>query len=110
MNVIKFTPHSNREDFEESWQAFDNGAAIDLTGATIVFAARDPDSKAQVLNASTDDGGITIATTTFTIEFSVDDVHGLCAKEYEVGCTISMGGTTSQFFVGSLPIVDGVVS
>lgn len=109
MNVIKFTPHSNREDFSESWQALDeDNVAIDLTGATIVFSARDPETKSEVLRADTSDG-ITIVTTTFTLAFSVDDVSSLCAKEYDVGCTIKLNSVTTQFFVGTLPIVDGVV-
>lgn len=108
MNVIKFTPHSNRADFSESWQAFEDGVAIDLTGATIVFSARDPDTKSVVLSADTSDG-ITISTTTFTLAFSVSDLSALDAKEYEVGCTIEIDDFVTQFFVGTLPIIDGIV-
>lgn len=110
MNVIKFSPHSNRESFNESWEASEDGEPIDLTGATIVFMARDPETDSQALSASTDDGGIVISATTFALSFSVDDVHGLEPKEYNVGCTIEIDDFTTQFFVGTLPIVDGVVS
>ena len=110
MNEIKFNPFSNRERFEESWSALEDGDEIDLTGATIVFCARDPETNAAVLNGSTETGEITISTTAFTLEFPESTMHALCAKEYKVGCTIDLDGEGPvQFFVGTLPIVDGVV-
>jgi hypothetical protein len=109
ISIIKFTPHSNRADFSESWQALDEtGTAIVLTDATIVFSARDPDDGTEVLSADTNDG-ITISTTTFTLAFDKDDLSALVAKEYDVGCTIEIDDFTTQFFIGTLPIVDGVV-
>lgn len=109
MNVIKFAPHSNRADFSESWQALDeNNDPIDLTGATIVFRAQDKNSS-DVLSGSTTGGEITISTTTFTLAFAVADVSDIDPGEYEVGCTIEIDDFVTQFFVGTLPIVDGVV-
>lgn len=110
MNEIKISPTSNRETYEESWSAMDeNGDEIDLTGATIVFEVRDPQSRSPSLSASTGDG-ITIATTVFTVRFEVASMRDLCAKDYDVGCTIELNGDTTQFFVGKFPVVDGVVS
>lgn len=111
MNQVKFSPLSNRETWVESFQAIDeDDAAIDLTGATIVYEVRHPQTKESMLSGSTDGGEITISTTTFTITFEVEDVRDLCALEYEVGCTIEIDDVTTQFFVGTLPVVDGVVS
>lgn len=112
MNQIKFNPYSNREIFSESWNALDDdGTEIDLTGADIVFCARDPEGGSPVLNASTAAGNITISTVTFTVEFTEAQMRTLCAKEYDVGCTIDRTGDGPvQFFVGTLPIVDGVVT
>lgn len=109
-HTIIFEPQSNRADFEQSWQALDeNGEAIDLTGATITFTARDPQGGGETLSASTEGGEIVIDTTTFTISLGKSLLRNLCAKNYNVGCTIEQDGFTEQFFVGSLPIYDGVV-
>lgn len=102
---------SNREDFIRSFQALDeDGEAIDLTGATIVFSIEDKDTKDEELGATTDDGTITISTTTFTINIPVATVRGVdCAKEYNCGCTILLNDVTSQFFIGTISIYDGFV-
>ena len=111
MNEVKLSPVSNREDYSESWQALDeDGAAIDLTGATIVFEARSTKGSGTSLSATTANGKVVISTTTFTVTFEVSEVRDLTDKEYDVGCTIEIDDVTTQFFVGKLPIVDGVVS
>jgi len=106
MNEVKLGAASTREDYSESWQALDDdGVAIDLTGATIVYEFRDPDTCSRT--AAT----VTIDTTTFTAEIPVATMRGLCPnKDYDVGCTIEIGGLTSQLFIGTIPIVDGVVT
>lgn len=83
----------------------ENDDAIDLTLATIVYELRDPATKSTVLSAD-----ISIDTTTFTASLTATQMRGLCAKDYDVGCTIELGGVVSQFFVGTLPVVDGVVA
>jgi hypothetical protein len=106
MNEVKLSPVSNREDYSESWQALDeDGDAIDLTGATIVYELR------ETADSSATAATVTISTTTFTAEIPVATMRGLCAgKEYRVGCTILLNSVTTQFFVGTIPIIDGVVS
>jgi hypothetical protein len=74
-----------------------------------VFSAVDPENGSEVLSGTTGGGEIVISTTTFTLSFSVADVSDLDSKEYNVGCTIEIDDFTTQFFVGVLPIVDGVV-
>jgi hypothetical protein len=105
MNVVKLGAASTREDYSESWQALDSdGTAIDLTGATIVYELREPVSRS--VTAAT----VEIVTTTFTATIPVETMRGLCIKDYDVGCTILIDDVTTQFFVGTIPIVDGVVS
>lgn len=105
MNEVKLGAVSTREDYSESWQALDDdGTAIDLTGATIVYELRDP------LSRSATAATVTIDTTTFTAEIPIATMRGLCPKDYEVGCTIEIDDVTTQFFIGTVPVVDGVVS
>ncbi len=105
MNEVKLSPVSNREDYSESWQALDeDGAAIDLTDATIVYEFRDPATFTRT--AAT----VTISTTTFTADIPLATMRGLCNKDYDVGCTIEIDDVTTQFFVGTISVVDGVTS
>lgn len=105
MQQVQLSPISNREDYSESWQALDDdGTAIDLTDATIVYEFRDKATKAAT--AAT----VTISTTTFTAEIPVATMRGLCNKDYDVGCTILLDDVTTQFFVGTISIIDGVVA
>ena len=111
MNQVILGALSNRETYIESFQAFDeDGAVIDLTGATIVYEVRSCKDSSATLSATTVNGKVVISTTTFTVTFEVSEVRDLTDKEYDVGCTIEIDGDTTQFFVGKLPIVDGVVS
>ena len=106
-------PISNREDWTETIQTLDeNNAVVDITGATITFALRDKKTKVQVLSADTQDG-ITISNPTqgiFYWSFTVDDVHSVCPGTYDVGLVIEISGTSSQLFIGTVQVLDGVVS
>lgn len=105
MNEVKLGAVSTREDYSESWQALDDdGTAIDLTGATIVYEFRDPSTCTRT--AAT----VEIDTTTFTATIPLATMRGLCAKDYDVGCTIEIEDVTTQFFIGTIPVVDGVTS
>jgi hypothetical protein len=108
MNEVRLSPISNRETYSESFQALDdNGDAIDLAAAsaTIVCQMREPgDTSTTALTTS-------ISTTTFTISLTEAQTRSLVANlEYEIGCTIEIDDVVSQFFVGTLPVVDGIVS
>jgi hypothetical protein len=107
MNEVKLSPISNREDYSESFQAMDeNGDAIDLeaAGATIVCEMREPECG--TLTALT----VEIEDDTFTISLTEAQTRSLSLVEYDIGCTIEMDDFKVQFFVGILPVVDGVVS
>lgn len=107
-----FEPVSNREDWIEQCEVrTEAGVLVDLSAAVIVMAVRERQSKQQKLLAQTADSTITIdATGIFTFTFTLAQMRGLDAsKAYDMGCTIQLNGTTQQFFVGSVPVIDGVV-
>ena len=105
MNIVHLAPISNRESYSESFQALDeNGDAIDLSSATIVVEMRE---KGTSNNVSLD---VDISTTTFTASLTVDQVRALNINEYDIGCTIELSGETTQFFIGVIDVLDGVVS
>jgi hypothetical protein len=111
MQQVTLGALSNRETYIESFQAFDeDDTAIDMTGATIVYEVRSCKGGGTTLSATTANGAIEISTTTFTVTLTVAQTRTLCDKEYDVGCTIEIDDVVTQFFVGKLPIVDGVVS
>src|SRR5262245_66530786 len=105
-------PVSNREDWIDQCEVRDeNNALVNLTGAVIVIAVRDPTTKSNVLKADTASGSITLpALGIFQFTFPLAQMHGLVAsRSYEVGCTIKLGSITRQFFIGSVNVLDGVV-
>jgi hypothetical protein len=105
MNEVKLSPISNRETYSESFQAIDSeGEAIDLTDATIVCEMREPnDSGTTALTVVIDED-------LFTISLTVDQTRALNVGEYEIGCTIEIDDEVTQFFVGTLPVIDGIIS
>jgi hypothetical protein len=105
MNEARLSPISNRESYSETFQALDeDGAAIDLSTATIVCEMREP--------GCTSTTALTVATDTdsFTISLTDTQTRSLNIKEYEIGCTIEIDDFVTQFFVGTLPVVDGIIS
>jgi hypothetical protein len=108
MNSVTLSPISNREDYSESFQVLDeNGDAIDLEAAdaTIVCEMRESGCTSNTSITVVIDGD------TFTISLTNAQTGALtAAKEYDIGCTIEIDDFTTQFFVGTIPVVDGIVS
>ena len=107
MNKAHLSPVSNRESYSASFQAIgEDGTAIDLeaAGATIVCEMRERGC------TSTTALTVLIEDDIFTTSLTVDQTRSLKVKEYEIGCTIEIDGVTTQFFIGTLPIIDGIVS
>jgi hypothetical protein len=95
-------PISNRADWTSSYPV---GADADLSSATIVFAINDPYDCDNKIN-----GTITIPSRGFfTVSFTRDQLKELNGT-YDVGCTIEISNVTTQFIVGRLPILDGIVA
>lgn len=89
----------------------DTGAPVDLKGASIVVEARDPATGCIVLSATTANGRIAITDTgTFRVNVAAGETHCLGAGTYEVGATITLNGESRQLIIGTLPVMDGVVS
>jgi hypothetical protein len=105
---------SNRATFEQSFQAIDadDGSAFDLTAATITFEIRDPVSQSAILSATNNDGVDVVDADDgiFTVTFTATQMSDLDAKEYEVGCTITVGDFTTQYIAARQPVIDGVVA
>jgi hypothetical protein len=113
---------SNRQDWQFIRQLIDDdtGDPVDLTGASIVFEIREqPDDQqynvpawpGATLSATTENGKITIIDTgAFQVWFTPSDMQSLRAGYYDVGCTITANGLTTQLMAAELPVVDGIVS
>ena len=82
----------------------DDGEAIDLTGATIVCEMREPDEGANTALTVEIDEEI------FIISLTDAQTRALTPGDYDIGCTIEIDDFVTQFFIGVLPVVDGVVS
>lgn len=113
MYVGALPPASNRASWIREYEVVDDetGQLVDLTSISITFEVRDPLDGTTVLSATTENGKITVIDTgTFQHNFTRDDMAKLCARSYEVGCTLADADDTVQFIIGTLPVLDGVVS
>jgi len=111
MYQITFPPQSNRASWVFIGLVTDlDDNPIDLSACSLVFVIRDRNGK--VLEASTDNGKLTIVGLgTFRWFFTLQDMQGLCAAQCDTGLTLTNddGTQTVQLSVGPLNIVDGVV-
>lgn len=105
-------PITNREDWTETIIVSDqNGSPIDISSSEIVVAIKDRERRCVALSGSKSDGTIAVhALGTFSWTFPASRTRALMAGTYDVGCTITTNGVTSQLLVGSLPVIDGVVA
>jgi len=103
---------SNRAGFSLQIELLDDDTdeAVDLSGAMIVFDISDGESP--VLSATTANSKISITDTgVFQVDFTADEMRALCAKTYMVGCTVSNADSEpQQLIIGTLPVLDGIVS
>lgn len=107
---------SNQADWTLTLEVLDDDTdkKIDLSGATIVFEVRTNPTVGvtnPVLSATTGNGKITIIDTgVFQVAFTRAAMQVVPADEYDVGCVITLNGTTTQFLIGRIAVLDGVVS
>lgn len=99
---------STRQDWSEIFQLKDSetGDLIDLTDVTIVVEFREPGHSRPTISADVQ----IIDTGTFTASLTLAQSRSLCARTYEVGITLERDGETSQQFIGTIPVLDGIVS
>lgn len=111
MYHITFPPQSNRASWVFIGVVSDlDDNPIDLSLCKMVFVVRDKNGR--VLEASTDNGKLTIVSLgTFRWFFTLDDMQGFCPGQCATGLTLwnDDRSQTIQLSVGPLDIVDGVV-
>jgi hypothetical protein len=101
---------SNREDWQQSIDVVDDsGDAVDISSAQITLAVRGRGAAAPILTADQNDC-IAISSPRFTFAFEAAKMRALCPGQYDVGCVVALGGVTTQLIVGTVNVVDGVVS
>lgn len=95
---------SNRADWSEIFEIFDDetGDQIDLSDSTILLEVRDDCRRVTASIALVDTGK-------FEATITRDQMRQFCSGTYEVGCTLMRDGIITQQYIGSLPIMDGVV-
>lgn len=114
MYIGALKPGSNRATYIETFQLYDDedSEGIDLTEATIVLEVRKPGSSSAKLSATNSDG-IEITDSDdgqFELTFTVDQMRGLDPMTYECGITIEQNDETIQYFIGTLAVLDGIVT
>jgi hypothetical protein len=113
MYVGSLPPISNRASWLFSSEVVDDetGELIDLSGLTITLEVREQACGRTVLSATTGNGKVTTPSMgLFSASFTRDEMAALCAQTYDVGATISDDTDTAQFIIGTVPVLDGVVS
>lgn len=112
MQLIRFPQVSNRADWNVNLKNTDpnDGTLIDLSPYTITLQIRGRACSWPVLSAGTSDGKVTFPSEGIVaIRVPAAEMSALIAGTYEVGATVTDGTNTSQFILGSLPVVDGIV-
>ena len=115
MHIGNLPVASNRASYRQDFQVYDDETdeGIDLTDAVITLAIRRPGCTSPELTATTADGRIVITGADdgrFELTFGDADMRALDQMSYECGITIEQNGDVVQYFIGSLPVMDGVVS
>ncbi len=110
MYVGSLAPVSNREDWVAVSPLVDeDDEEVTLTGATFeMFVCPQGCSDNPVLSGSTDDGKITLpSTTTFQWAYTPDDMSVLRPGTYDVFLRVTIAGVVTQILSASVPIIDG---
>jgi hypothetical protein len=101
---------SNRQDWSQAIDVVDeNGDDVTITSASISLAVRKKNDSSPSLEASVG-SGITIVSPRFTFAFTDTQMRGLDPGTYDVGCTVEIAGTVDQLIVGTVVVVDGIVT
>ncbi|GEC33564.1 hypothetical protein N181_25250 [Sinorhizobium fredii USDA 205] len=114
MFEARFEQVSNRADWVQPFEIVDDdtGETItDFTGVEVTIEVREQGSSYARLSASIDNGKITdLGNGVLEWQFPRSDMTGLCSGSYEIGVTIERDDLTTQYLIGIVPIVDGIVS
>lgn len=115
MHIGNLPAASNRATYRQDFQVCDDETdeGIDLTGAIITLAIRKPGCTSPELTATTANGRIAITGMEegrFELTFTAADMRRLDQMSYACGITIEQNGDVVQYFIGSLPVLDGITS
>jgi hypothetical protein len=111
MQRAVFDPVSNREHWINMSEVRDqDDALVDLSTAVIKVSLRERQSKRTLLHAEVGTGIVIEGLGVFSHTFTDQQMRILDASfQYEVGCTIELNGVVQQFYIGAIPIIDGIV-
>jgi hypothetical protein len=106
---------SNRATYNQAFQLYDDedDEGVDLTGALITVEIRKPGCPSAEISATATNGLIVVSDTNdgqFELTIPVARMRNLDRSTYECGITIEQNGETTQFFAGTIPVIDGIVS
>jgi hypothetical protein len=111
-SAVVLPPVSNREDWDETLQVFDDaGEALDLAAVTAIeLIVWDPDTRVNMITGALG-SGITIESSndgTISIHFGADVMGAFSAKNYAFRLGMSNGGAIKDLILpGILPVEDG---
>jgi hypothetical protein len=110
-------PASNRATWVVNYAITDRstGDPISLSAVSeITIWVRDNDSSNVMLSGNMSGGQVVVigvpADGIFQWRFEASAMRNLCAKVYDVGCTLEQSGDTVQMLIDRVPVLDGVVS
>ncbi|MEP9368651.1 hypothetical protein [Xanthobacter sp. VNH20] len=112
MISVDFDAVSNRGRWEEVFELYDDAAEALVAieeGDEVVFVLRR--DGAVVIEARRSTGAVTTdGVGLLQVTITEEQMRSLCPGQYAVGMTFEREGIVSQLVVGTVPVVDGVVS
>lgn len=114
MYIASLEAVSTREDWTVPVEVTDPDTddAIDITDAEITLSVRDKKTKVQLLTATVG-SGITIddgPAGMFSWTFTASQMGALCEGVHEVGVVIEVNSVKTQLLIGTVPVLDGIVT
>ena len=107
-------PASNRGAYRQLFQLYDDETeqGLDLAGAAVVLELRRTGCAQPALSATVANGRIVLGAEAgvFEVAIAAGDMRSLAAETYGAGITVTLNGETTQYFIGTLPVLDGIVS
>jgi hypothetical protein len=113
MFIGTLDPASTRADWEllVAFVDDDTDEPLELSGASIIVELRDRLGGQIVISATTSNGLVSLVDTgAFQIAVPAATMKSLRDDMYEVGGTYTLNGSTRQFVIGLLPVLDGIVT
>ncbi len=115
MFIGSLTVASNRGTYVQDFQLYDDEdtEGVSLADATITLEIRRTNCTSPEFSATIASGLIVVTDEdegVFTLTVPVATMRNLVQMNYECGITIEQNDETTQFFIGTLPVLDGIVS